>query len=185
MANALMQGSLLWSMEYNSKQIWQEPWQPLVVDWIRAFENGAQAYRNTTCNMPHGMQRKALIVQRCLHNVNSCIIAHMRTPNTQHTDSRASVPTRACPVAPHGRHFFASSGAAAHDRSAHQRGGGAHHGALQARDVLASLPLLGTRAAVPEHDVPGVSSKRPQAYTCVLLLHAPDFVLCANDVMPT
>ncbi len=37
-------GSLLWSMDYNSKQIWQEPWSPMVVDWIRAHENGTYSH---------------------------------------------------------------------------------------------------------------------------------------------
>ena len=46
-------GSLLWSMDYESKSIWQDPWgAPLVVDWIRAFENGTYEHylerRHTT-----------------------------------------------------------------------------------------------------------------------------------------
>uniref|UniRef100_A0A7S3PML2 Sulfatase N-terminal domain-containing protein n=1 Tax=Aplanochytrium stocchinoi TaxID=215587 RepID=A0A7S3PML2_9STRA len=37
-------GSLLWSMEYRTKQIWEMPWAPMVVDWIRAHENGSYAH---------------------------------------------------------------------------------------------------------------------------------------------
>jgi len=33
-------GSLLWSMEYFRKGLWELPWDHFSLDWIRAFENG-------------------------------------------------------------------------------------------------------------------------------------------------